>query len=1079
MSSRICKNHLYLLFAAFLAAFLLSSLPFAPSEAQITRTARGELFDTSDRTSIGSYIYKTVDRDKRLTYQAVISRHEHNLRGKKQSRDIISLDPAPATNWLVFSITNNTKTQDWVLDFGHFLQGRFAQVNSLRVYNHSRGEQYRFDDKNIPYFMKSSTALFIKITPGRTESFVIRLAPKRGMPATINPSILTQDLYFQNPDLSHIGLLFLNIVLIAFIGGFAALTYMSKQKFYGLFCLYCGLHLLALALLPHIFINDIEISGELLRLLLPVLIVINLIITKTFLNIKLDDHTQNMAIFASGFLMLAAVFFSLIPMDELSYWQNIVVFISSLISLITMIAVTFSQGQKGHYVAYYYASALLIMLVGFLVSGLNIANIFIPSILGINFYWILLPAQIAFFMVASVRRIAFQQSEERDIEARDQRTAYSLARLQRSKESADQSRLLRVIERERELMAELREREIQRTDEMRKAKEAADEANKAKSAFLAVVSHEIRTPMTGIMGILKLLQGTHFNKEQGEYLLTIQKSGDTMIALLNDILDFEKIETGAMSLEEISVDIPKLAQGIITLMSGHVADKNIELKCEVSDNFPHLLIGDPTRLRQVLLNLVNNSIKFTESGSVTIILRATKLQDKPDGLRADYEVYFGIKDTGVGISKEAQETIFDPFQQADTSVTRKYGGSGLGLAICQRLITAMKSHIQIKSQEGMGATFYFSLLMQKSDASEEGEIGIGSSKSLNENYGRADKLINSTPPLHVEHQGDYVSDEMKAKQKSNPLNVMVIEDNEINRQVLKSFIENNGHNVILHESGEDAIAYIKGLSGDQRIDTIFTDINLTGMSGIEIARVVRDMENQDIANVPIIAVTGNVSEKEINKVKSEGFSGVIHKPIDYNKLVEILDDIYSNNFKSLLETTTSDTLKSIVAGDSLEDDDESLPDFGADHVSPLEAYSQGLKDGDSTKAQEEPSSKDLDDPSIDHSAIDHTMLKGLLNSLGKEQTVELLAGCMDKADEIIKALKDEDKSDDLIFLKDRAHELKGMTGNFGISNLAEISGRAEKAAEESDLAATLEHIKKLPDAYRRAELALQDWMDNN
>ena len=173
-------------------------------------------------------------------------------------------------------------------------------------------------------------------------------------------------------------------------------------------------------------------------------------------------------------------------------------------------------------------------------------------------------------------------------------------------------------------MSELREREIQRAEEMRHAKEVADRANMAKSAFLAVVSHEIRTPMTGIMGMVSLLNDTNLNKTQSDYVDTIKKSGETMMTLLNDILDFEKIERGSMDIEDVPFDLPRLAQDVVTLMSGHAAQKNLYLKLEMADGLPQIVSGDPTRIRQILLNLVNNGLKFTPEGGVTIKLSARK-----------------------------------------------------------------------------------------------------------------------------------------------------------------------------------------------------------------------------------------------------------------------------------------------------------------------------------------------------------------------------------------------------------------------------------------------------------------------
>ena len=192
---------------------------------------------------------------------------------------------------------------------------------------------------------------------------------------------------------------------------------------------------------------------------------------------------------------------------------------------------------------------------------------------------------------------------------------------------------------------------------MRKAKDSADEANKGKSAFLAVISHEIRTPMTGIMGMVRLLLNSNLTKDQNEYANTIQDSSDAILALLNDILDYEKIEQGKMTLENIGFDLHRLIKGVVTLMNGHALQKGIDLKLKTGKDIPHFVIGDPTRLRQVLLNLTGNAIKFTEEGGVTVTVELMKYNETDNS----NEIYFAVTDNGIGISEEAKENLFTPF----------------------------------------------------------------------------------------------------------------------------------------------------------------------------------------------------------------------------------------------------------------------------------------------------------------------------------------------------------------------------------------------------------------------------------
>ena len=656
-----------------------------------------------------------------------------------------------------------------------------------------------------------------------------------------------------------------------------------------------------------------------------------------------------------------------------------------------------------------------------MVSGLSYAGFLNANAYNIDAYWLCLIPQAAFLLTATTKKIEFQRIEERAVEARESRAQNSLARLKQSKESADQARLLRVIERERELMAELREREMQRTDEMRKAKDMADHANQAKSAFLAVVSHEIRTPMTGIMGILRLFKDTKLSRDQADYLFAIQKSGDTMMALLNDILDFEKIESGNMQLEHIDFDLPRLAQGVMTLMSGHAATKNLNLKADIAEDFPRSLRGDPTRLRQVLLNLVNNAIKFTEKGDVTIRVRATK-RDKTAAIKGDYEVYIAVEDMGIGISEEAQVKLFTPFQQADSSVARKYGGTGLGLAICQRLVEAMGSAIRLTSATGKGSTFFFTLLMEK-----------GKAETIEENEGAIAANVEKTPSK----------------------NILVIEDNDINRKVMQNFLEKDGHRITAIAGGEEAA----DLCMANKFDVILMDINLNGMSGFETIKTIRALPDRQKANAPIIAITGNTLQAEIEEILNAGFNDYLSKPIDFDRLLEMIGDAHKGKYaQTSAEQTSAPT--AVKSFESFEDYD----DFDLDEDSFTVAENFLNKPA-------EQSSKPNDD-----SVFNVQMMDKLKKSLGKEQMDQLMFGFVEKSDEIVQALGEDIKATNIESIRDRAHELKGMGGNFGLSELSKIAGEIEKACKNNDMSVVAAQIQKLPAANARAKDAIKNWL---
>lgn len=940
----------------------------------------------------------------------------------------IHLNRKGSIYWLKISINNATNQQNWVLNFQPLLDFNTKPVwlEEMTVYPN--------DSSGKPIYSTKNSYIPLALSSQNQNDYLIMIKTINGLDTSFKPVLETEQ-RFASYQRAESGKTTMSWIIISIFATASMIFFiLSRVNAFLLFAIY-SVVMIQGSLMTLDFGK--KIYGLLLGALSPV----------------------QMLPFMAALIGLAAVLLTIVSVKDKALPALLKLLLGALI--VVLGASLFAKGVLiGLPLSIQMVSKLVVLATGLVLAIIALSQSFQDT----KNLW-LLPAWLIFALqpfvtiisplvlpflhlsllgLALIIQIYTMWQEQEKVRHDQQQKLQNEMNHMRQQHEKENFMWERKLESERGLLNNAKQREALRSSQLAEAKAQAEAANKAKSDFLAMITHEIRTPMTGIMGMVHLTAQTHLDDKQREYMDTIQNAGETLLILLNDVLDYSKLEKGAIVVETIPFNLRMVVQSVVTLMSGRANEKSLRLITHVADDLPDHLEGDPNRLRQVLINLLSNAIKFTEHGSVTIeIERDTSIAvdaAKPGSVALKFKVI----DTGIGISKEAQEKLFGAYSQADASIARRFGGTGLGLNICRMLVQAMGGDIAVQSAPGKGSTFWFNLILQEATAESAATVA------------QHDIEVVDIPPLYV----------------------LVVDDNPVNLKVVAGMLELDHHRVKTVESGTQAMNAVE----NEYFDLIFMDIQMPGFDGLTITKAIRRMTDPRKSKVPIYALTGMGREEDEDACRAAGMNGILMKPIRVPAFKRILVNVSMN------KTGQSSDVKNQEDPMKLKDAVQKAKDIAKDVVTDAKRTYEDVKEqvrlglaSDQISVTETGITDTADIPELangDRSALlSLDTLNELKASLPAESFEEILVELETKSDELVTGIllgwKARDKDD----IAEKAHNLRGMAGNFGLNLLSTVAERIERAVKIDQEDIVSAEVNRLTSVLTNTQTALKEWKE--